>query len=239
MDITDMILEHKDMRYGRRFQIGDPETAYTVLLSFNDQDENPYIQFGEHCSAEQIAAILNYANRTIPSFTEIRFQDTSNFLAANKRTYTRLYAFSIAFNGASWYEHHLNARHTQHAAYRNAVERMMFSEEYKAATTYRAFLYQSAFAFEVMDELEPYYEAANTFNAFFQSLPTVDRERLTSDWIHEFMKYHLGNDICGYNTEWIIPLPIITMENANYYYPTTDIRHTPLYNTFGLDVSDI
>ena len=231
-----MILEHKGMRYGRRFQIGDPETAYTVFLSFNDQDENPYIQFGEYCSAEQIVAILNYANRTIPSFTEVRFQDTSNFPVANKRTFTALWAFSIAFNGTTWYEHHLNARHSHHMAYRTAVERMLFSEEYKAATTFRDFLRQSAFAFEVMDELEPYYEAAATFNAFFQSLPVGERIRLTTDWIHAFMKYHLGNDIYS---DWTVSIPITETNDIDYYCPTTEIRHTPIYHCMDCDPADI
>lgn len=231
-----MILEHKGMRYGRRFQIGDPETAYTVLLSLNDQDENPYIQFGEYCSAEQIVAILNYANQTIPSFTEVRFQDTSNFQVANKRTYIHLWAFSIAFNGKTWHEHHLNARHSNHTAYRNAVERMLFSEEYKAATTFLDFLCHSAFAFEVMDELEPHYDAATTFNAFFQSLPIGDRIRLTTDWIHEFMKYHLGNDIYS---DWTVSIPITETNDIDYYCPTTEIRHTPIYHSLGIDPADI
>ena len=231
MDITDEILEYKGIRYGRRFQIGD--IPQNVLLSFDDKDENPYIQFGEYCSVEQIVAILNYANQMIPAFTEIRFQDTSNFQVANKRTYTHLWAFSIAFNGKTWYEHHLNACHSK---YRTTVERMLFSEEYKATTTFRAFLRQSAFAFEVMDELEPHYDAATTFNAFFKLLPVGDRVRLTTDWIHEFMKYHLGNDIYS---DWTVSIPIMETNDIDYYCPTTEIRHMPIYHSLGIDPADI
>jgi hypothetical protein len=233
MDITDEILEYKGIRYGRRFQIGD--IPQNVLLSFDDKDENPYIQFGEYCSAEQIVAILNYTNQMIPAFTEVRFQDTSNFQVANKRTYIHVWAFSIAFNGKTWYEHHLNARRSNHTAYRNAVERMLFSEEYKAMTTFRDFLCHSAFAFEVMDELEPHYDAATTFNTFFQSLPVGERIRLTADWIHEFMKYHLGNDIY---TDWTVSIPI-ALPDDTYYCPTTEIRHTPIYHCMDCDPADI
>ena len=57
-----------------------------------------------------------------------------------------------------------------------------------------------------MIELYQYYNNANNFNDFFQSIPKQHRCRLVGSWIEQFMKYILKDVF--YNENWIIHFPL-------------------------------
>jgi hypothetical protein len=57
-----------------------------------------------------------------------------------------------------------------------------------------------------MIELYQYYNNANNFNDFFQSIPKQHRCKLVGSWIEQFMKYILKDVF--YNENWIIHFPL-------------------------------
>jgi len=72
-----------------------------------------------------------------------------------------------------------------------------------------------------MTELYQYYNNANNFNDFFQSIPKQHRFRLVGPWIEQFMKFILNDAF--YNENWVIHLPLEMSEGNNqsskYYCP--------------------
>ena len=170
-----------------------------------------------------------------------------------------LYYFSIAFNGITWYEKHFNARiedPEKHNLYREKVDELLYSGELKQKTSFIEFLRVSRpTVIEIIHELESYYETSNTFNEFFQSIPSKDRIRLVHDWIKNFMMYHL-KDVFS-NKDWIIEVGInenVINENVinekkggrktkrqtkKYYCPNVRINLNPKYNGLFLRQEDL
>jgi hypothetical protein len=171
-----------------------------------------------------IKTLLNYVYNQLPMLTYIKFDDKSNIECANeeelkkgsrfrkKGTYVKpmpLYYFSILFNGQTWYEKHFNAKQKdelRHQQYRAKVTEFLYSPEFKTNMKFDRFVSLFDKREEEMTELYQYYNNANNFNDFFQSIPKPDRCRLVGPWIEQFMKFILKDVF--YNENWIIHFPL-------------------------------
>lgn len=171
-----------------------------------------------------IKTLLNYVYSQLPTLTPIKFDDKSNIECANeeelkkgsrfrkKGTYVKpmpLYYFSILFNGETWYEKHFNAKQkdeVRHQQYRKRVTEFLHSPEFKTNMQFDRFVSLFDKREEEMTELYQYYNNANNFNDFFQSIPKPDRCRLVGPWIEQFMKFILKDVF--YNENWIIQFPL-------------------------------
>ena len=117
--------------------------------------------------------------------------------------------FSILFNGQTWYEKYFNAKQkdeVRHLQYRTRVDEFLYSSEFKANMQFDRFVSLIDKREEEMTELYQYYNNANNFNDFFQSIPKQERCRLIRSWIEQFMKFILKDVF--YNENWIILFPL-------------------------------
>lgn len=193
-----------------------------------------------------LKTLFQYIHKQLPTITEVRFEDNSNIECIDENEIP-LYYFSIAFNGETWYEKHFNARQKdkiKHDKYKAKINELLYSTQLKPNTSFIQFLQIAKPPMEIIDELEKYYIASNTFGLFFQSIPKKDRCRLLRDWISTFMEFHLHNLFS--NTGWIIELPIRLKggksgknNTRKYYFPKGIIKHTKTYKDFGVDVFDL
>jgi hypothetical protein len=171
-----------------------------------------------------IKTLLNYVYTQIPTLTHIKFDDKSSIECATeeklkkgsrfrkKGTYVKpipLYYFSILFNGQTWYEKYFNAKQkdeVRHQQYRTKITEFLYSPEFKKNIQFDRFVSLFDKKEEEMIELYQYYNNANNFNDFFQSIPKKDRCRLVGSWIEQFMKFILKDVF--YNENWIIQFPL-------------------------------
>ena len=120
-----------------------------------------------------------------------------------------LYYFSIIFNGQTWYEKHFNAKQkdeVRHQQYRTRVAEFLYSPEFKSNMHFDRFVSLFDKREDEMTEIYEYYNNANNFKDFFQSIPKQHRCRLVGPWIERFMKYILKDVF--YNENWIIHFPL-------------------------------
>jgi hypothetical protein len=157
-----------------------------------------------------------------------------------------LYYFSIAFNGETWYEKHFNARQNdskKHAAYKMRINMLLNIPETKSAITFFKFLEMTSPPSEIVKELSEYYERAETFGKFFQSIPKSDRCRLVRSWIGTFM----SNQLSGVfdNSDWVIDIPSFITGGGKrntkkrYYCPKCKVHRNITYRDFGVGVTDV
>ena len=194
-----------------------------------------------------IKTLLNYVYTQLPMLTYIKFDDKSKIECATeeelkkasrfrkKGTYVKpmpLYYFSILFNGQTWYEKYFNAKQkdeVRHQQYRTRVTEFLYTPEFKTNIQFDRFVSLFGNKKEEMTELYQYYNNANNFNDFFQSMPKQHRCRLVGPWIEQFMKFILKDMF--YNENWVIQFPLemsggnIKIRNKNkktrkYYCPT-------------------
>jgi len=170
--------------------------------------------------------LLQYVYTQLPTLTHINFDDKSNIVCATKEELKPmpLYYFSILFNGQTWYEKFFNAKQkdeVRHQQYRTRVTEILYSPEFKTNIPFDRFVVLFDKREEEMTELHQYYNNANTFNDFVQSIPKPDRCRLVGPWIKQFMKFILNDVFSNYN--WVIHLPLEMSEGNNqsskYYCP--------------------
>lgn len=268
----------------RNFSIGGADTVCVdVSITFKNNEPYsasiPYLLHNPDCSIDNnlekgkgkiimIKTLLEYIHNKIPSIKEFHFEDNSSIESASQEEIQKkgkhiipipLYYFSIAFNGITWYEKQFNARlkdPKKHKLYREKVEELLYSGELKQKTSFIEFLQISKPpSLEIINELKPYYETSDTFNDFFQSIPSKDRIRLVHDWIKNFMMYHL-KDVFS-NKDWIIEVGInenVINENVinekkggrktkrqtkKYYCPNVRINLNPKYNGLNLRQEDL
>ena len=223
--------------YGRKFKIGstDPDCVEISIINENNEPIDARMRFlhntGQECSISNdhmynmIKALLDYVyvHVQMPTLSHINFDDKTHIEYAAEYAIP-LYYFSIVFNGQTWYEKYFNAKQNnpdRHERYRKRVAEFLYDHEYKTHIKFDRFVSLFNKREEEMVELVEYYNHANNFNDFFQSIPEQDRCRLVGPWIQQFMKYIL-NDVF-YNEDWIIHFPLeITGENnetRKYYYP--------------------
>jgi hypothetical protein len=174
-----------------------------------------------------IKTLLNYVYLQLPTLTYIHLDDKSKIECATEEELNPmpLYYFSILFNGQTWYEKYFNAKQTdevRHQQYRTRVTEFLYSSEFKTNIPFDRFVALFDKREEDMTELHQYYNNANTFNVFFQSMPKQDRCRLVGPWIEQFMKFILKDVFSNYN--WKIHLPLEMSEGNNqtkkYYCPS-------------------
>ena len=260
--ITDDTLSTREQIYCRNFKISDNNSQYiNVYISYSIYEVvsasiSKFI-YDEDCSIDtpldkdegsitMIKTLLQYIHKQLPTITEANFEDKSNIECIDENEIP-LYYFSIAFNGETWYEKHFNARQkdkTKHDKYKAKINDLLHSTQVKTNTSFIQFLQIAKPPIEIIDELEKYYIASNTFGLFFQSIPKKHRCRLLRDWISSFMEYHLDNLFS--NTSWIIELPVMLKggksgknNTRKYYCPKGIIKHTKTYKDFGVDVFDL
>ena len=199
-----------------------------------------------------IKTLLNYVYTQLPTLTHIKFDDKSNIECANeeelkkgsrfrkKGTYVKpmpLYYFSILFNGETWYEKHFNAKQkdeVRHQQYRKKVTEFLHSPEFKTNMKFDRFVSLFDKREEEMTELYQYYNNANNFNDFFQSIPKPHRCRLVGPWIEQFMKFILKDVF--YNENWIIQFPL---EKTGGNTKTRNKNNTPLHISNAQSVSSL
>jgi hypothetical protein len=231
----------------------------------------PYIVYDPDCSIDSpldrgqgsiimIKILLRHIHKQMPTITEINFEDKSNIECATESEIQKkgsrfkkkgtnvypipLYYFSIAFNGETWYEKHFNARQkdtNKHMKYKIKIQDLLYLSEIKTNTSFLQFLEIAQPPIEIISELEYYYNKADTFGNFFQSIPKPHRCRLVRDWITVFMTYHL-KDVFE-NTNWVIDLPIAIIgsnkqNTRKYYCPKGRILYNKTYKDFGINVSN-
>ena len=261
--------------YGRNFTIGRTyhDCVQISIITENNEHIDASMRIlrndGQEWSISNgymynmIKTLLDYVYAQMPTLTHINFHDKSHIEYAGKDDdYNHslqpmihddpipLYYFSIVFNGQTWYEYYFNAtqkNQVRHGQYRKRVAEFLYDHEYKTHIQFGRFVSLFNKHEEEMNELVEYYNHANNFNDFFQSIPEQDRCRLVGPWIQQFMKYilHLctfktptscerGDADCAfemrngvkdvfYSEDWIIHFPLqITGENNEthkYYYP--------------------
>jgi hypothetical protein len=221
--------------YGRNFKIrsADPDCVEISIIYEKNNPIDARMRFlhntGQECSNSNghmynmIKTLLDYVYEHVPTLTHINFDDKTHIeYAANDPI--PLYYFSIVFNGQTWYEKYFNAKqsnHDRHERYRKRVAEFLYDHECKTHIKFDRFASLFNKREEEMVELVEYYNHANNFNDFFQSIPEQDRCRLVGPWIQQFMKYILKDVF--YSEDWIIHFPLeITGENNDtrkYYYP--------------------
>lgn len=233
----------------------------------------PYVVHDPMCSIDMpldngrgtiimIKTLLNHIHSQIPTITEVKFEDKSNiecatdFEIAKKGSRFRkqgthiypipLYYFSIAFNGETWYEKHFNARQkdsNKHSEYKTRINTMLNEIETKSTIPFLKFLQMTAPPSEIVEELRGYYERAETFGRFFQSIPKEDRCRLVRDWIGVFVSSQLKGVFD--NSDWIIDIPTLINGGGKrntrkrYYCPKCRVYRNTTYKDFGIDVMDV
>ena len=187
-----------------------------------------------------IKTLLNYVYTQLPMLTHITFDDISNIECAPEEEanvstpltvvsgvpslHIPLYYFSILFNGQTWYENYFNAKQkdeVRHQQYRTRVNEFLYSREFKTNIWFDRFVSLFDKKEEEMTELYQYYNNANNFNDFFQSMPKQHRCRLVGSWIEQLMKFILKDVF--YNENWVIHFPLeMSAGNNNvpkYYCP--------------------
>ena len=233
----------------------------------------PYVVHDPMCSIDMpldsgrgtivmIKTLLNHIHKQIPTITEVKFEDKSNIECATDIEISKkgsrfrkqgthvypipLYYFSIAFNGETWYEKHFNARQKdskKHDAYRMKINTLLNVPETKSAMTFLDFCRLVAPPMEILEELNGYYEEADTFGGFFQSIPKSDRCRLVRDWIAKFMSSQLQGVFD--NSDWIIDFPTSILGGGKrttkkrYYCPKCRVYRNATYKDFGVGVMDV
>jgi len=233
----------------------------------------PYVEYNPDCSIEtpldsgrgtivMIKTLLNHIHSQIPAITEVTLEDKSNIECATDAEISKkgskfrkqgthvypipLYYFSIAFNGETWYEKHFNARQKdqkKHSKYKTRVNVLLNDPETKSNMTFLQFLQTTAPPIEIAEELSGYYERADTFGRFFQSIPKKDRCRLVRDWIGSFMSRQL-NGVFD-NKDWVIDIPsLITgggkrSTKKRYYCPKCRVNRNTTYIDFGVSAMDV
>jgi len=245
--------------YSRNFKIGGtyPDCVNVSVIYENNKPVEatiPFLLGDPECSLDiplekgvgaiiMIKTLLDYVYKQLPTLTHIKFDDKSSIECANEEeikngSYVKhmpLYYFSIVFNGQTWYEKYFNAKQKDqvlHQRYRTRVNDFLYSSEFKTNMEFDRFVSLFDKREDEMSELYQYYDNANNFNDFFQSIPKQDRCRLVGSWIEQFMKFILKDVF--YNENWIIQLPIAMsggIPNKNkktrkYYCPKGIIRNT-------------
>lgn len=223
--------------YGRKFTIGRTYQDCVEISIINENNnqidarmrflhnDGPecYISNGHMCNMIKTLLDYVYVHVQMPTLTHINFDDKTHIEYAAKDAIP-LYYFSIAFNGQTWYEKYFNAKQSnpdRYGQYRKRVAEFLYAPECKTHIQFDRFASLFDKREEEIVELVEYYNHANNFNEFFQSIPEQDRCRLVGPWIQQFMKYILKDVF--YSEDWIIQFPPeITGENnetRKYYYP--------------------
>ena len=221
--------------YGRKFTIGcsDQDCVEISIINENNNPLDARMRFlhniGPECYISNghmyymIKTLLDYVYVHVPTLTHVNFDDKTHIEYAAEDAIP-LYYFSIVFNGQTWYEKYFNATQSnpdRHGQYRKRVAEFLYDNECKTHIRFDRFASLFNKREEEMVELVEYYNHANNFNDFFQSIPEQDRCRLVGPWIQQFMKYMLKDVF--YSEDWIIHFPLqITGENnetRKYYYP--------------------
>jgi hypothetical protein len=232
--------------YGRKFTIGGTYQDCLEISIINEKNNthDARMRFlhntGQECSISNghmynmIKTLLDYVHVQLPTVTHVNFDDKSHIdYAAKYITTTQnalhdypipLYYFSIVFNGQTWYEKYFNAKQNnpdRHEQYRKRVAKILYAPEYKTHILFGRFASLFNKREEEMVDLVEYYNNANNFNEFFQSIPEQYRCRLVGPWIQQFMKYILKDVF--YSEDWTIQFPLQitgeTNETQKYYYP--------------------
>jgi len=235
--------------YGRNFTIGRTyqDCVQISIITENNEHIDASMRIlrndGQEWSISNghmynmIKTLLHYVHVQMPTLTHINFDDKSHIEYAGKDDDDNhplqpmihddpipLYYFSIVFNDQTWYEKYFNAtqkNQVRHGQYRTRIAEFLYDHEYKTHIQFGRFVSLFNKREEEMAKLVEYYNDANSFNDFFQSIPEQDRCRLVGPWIQQFMKYILKDVF--YSEDWIIHFPLqITGENNEthkYYYP--------------------
>ena len=238
--------------YGRKFTIGrpDPDWVEISIINENNKPIDARMRFLHNTGPEwsvsnihmynMIKTLLDYVYMQIPTLTHINFDDKTHIGCAAEDAIP-LYYFSIVFNGQTWYEKYFNAiqsNQPRHEQYRKRVAEFLYANECKTHIRFDRFASLFNKLEEEMVELVEYYNHANNFNEFFQSIPEQDRCRLVGPWIQQFMKYILSDVF--YNEDWIIHFPLeITGENneTRKYYCPEDMNITTNFQTKNICLS--
>jgi len=167
-----------------------------------------------------IKTLLRHVNNVLPTITKFEFEDISKIECATKEELeskqykyrkegthaipVSLYYFSIAFNGITWYEKHFNAYYKSkddYKIYREKVEMFLTNEK---MMPFHIFIRIANPSEKIKEELKVFYEKANSYGEFFQSIPYEDRCRLVRGWITSFMEDRLKGIF--FNNDWIIDI---------------------------------
>jgi len=210
--------------YSRNFKIDGtyPDCVNVSVIYENNKpaDARMYILFDETLNTT-VGIMLKYVYSQLPTLTHIKFDDKSYIECANCNPIP-LYYFSIVFNGQTWYEKYFNAKlndDVKYQHYRKKVSEFLYSTEFKTKIPFDRFVSFIDKREEEMTEIYGYYNDANTFNDFLQSIPNQQRCRLVGSWIERFMKIILNNAFS--NEDWVIPFPLEMSDNKTrkYYCP--------------------
>ena len=179
---------------------------------------------GGENSVGMIKVLLRYIHSKIPEITSFTFEDYSKIECGTEEEKKEkedrplgthaypvsLFYFSLAFNGMTWYEKHFRAKlveDAQYRTYRDNVKRICETKESKMS--FEDFIAISTPTVEQIQELQSYYEKANTYHEFFISIPYKRRCPLVRTWIHNFMAHILKGVF--QHTDWVIN--VNTMDN--------------------------
>lgn len=258
----------------RNFKIGGnyPDCVNISVSYQNDIPVSLYIVYDDECSFEtpldrgqgtiiMIKTLLNYVHKELPSIREVGFEDKSQIECAtedekkSKRTRFQkkhsltipspLYYFSIAFNGKTWYEKHLNAvmkNQQEYQQFRTSIDNMLNSPDFKSNITYRMFVEKTSMQPNLDSVIRPLFENSTTFSDFFNSMPKEKRCEYIRGWITKFMETFLNHTFK--NEGWIIPIPIDTQHGGKkskktYYLPRGRIRRNTTMKDIGIALNDI
>ena len=237
--IIDNTLEYGGRIFSRSFKIGSPSYPDCVNVSVSYNQDNrpikahiPTLTSHEKCaisgtmeggenSVGMIKVLLRHIHSKIPEITSFTFEDYSKLECGTKEEKedrplgthaypVSLFYFSLAFNGMTWYEKHFRAKlveDVQYRTYRDNVKRICETKESKMS--FEDFIAISTPTVEQIQELQSYYEKADTYHKFFTSIPYERRCPLVRTWIHNFMAHILKGVF--QHTDWVIDVK--TMDN--------------------------
>jgi len=206
-----------------------------------------------------IKTLLRHIHHNIPEVTLFKFEDKSNIECGTEAEQHQkrrrkegtnaypvvLYYFSLVFNGITWYEKNFNAYQMEgHERYREFVKTWLNAPK----PSFEVFRRKAMLTEDIQQELLTYYERADNYGMFFQSIPRDNRCRLVRSWLYHFMEEEFNTVFS--NKGWIIDVTKMdepsmqggkykvrgkryTRKKNPYYSPNGIIRFTDTISSGG------
>jgi hypothetical protein len=213
-------MEYEGKIYSRTFKIGgDYDSCVHLSYTYKNGEPQtaklPHLLYEPECSLNKnlergggselmIKALLNYAHGKINKINLFEFDDMSHIDCIEKdmsktpprriQRPLKLSYLSIVYNGMTWYEKHFNAKMIDKVKYNKYRERINFLTDSKEKVDFTRFLEIANPPLDQIIQLKSWYENAETYRGFFNSIPVDTRCEILLPWINNFMKFYL-NDV--------------------------------------------
>ena len=175
-------------------------------------------------TAIMLKTFLRYVYKKIPSVNIFTFEDMSHIDCAEKdlsksppRNQIRplsLAYLSIAYNSCTWYEKYFDAKMTDKERYTKYQNLMKFLTNPGDKPDFITFLQIAQPPQNQIEYLKKIYEEADTYRAFFNTIPFNDRCEILRPWLKTFIEYYLGDKYSPYGWEMSVLEPKISSNGS-------------------------